>query len=109
ATMVVRLFRTVHDPALFSSSAERSETAKELREIMEIALGAVASADEDRIVRAMLSVVEAPLRTNFFHRDPNGRAPAHISFKLESGRVPVLPQPTHLYEIYVYDQDVTGE
>ncbi len=108
AAMLVRFFRTSHDPALFSGAVERADAARKIRDEIETALRNVPSADEDRIIRAMLSVLDAILRTNFFQQDAAGAEPSHIAFKLQSGRVPILPAPKPLYEIYVYSPVVEG-
>src|SRR5205814_2181729 len=78
---------------------------------------AVASLDEDRILRSFLTVVCAILRTNFFKADgplpragggPSGRPPPYLSFKLDPSEVPLLPQPRPKFEIFVYSPHVEG-
>ena len=108
AALLVQFFRTLHDPEAAGPETERGARARRLREQVLEAVNKVPSADEDRIVRAMLAVIDAMLRTNFFQRDAAGNSPAHIAFKLESRRVPVLPNPKPLYEIYVYAPEVEG-
>ena len=108
AARLVELFRISHDPDLFSETGARADQTRTVREKIELALRNVPSADEDRIVRAMLNVIDAMLRTNFFQRDATGDLPAHIAFKLASGRVPILPAPKPLYEIFFYSPIVEG-
>jgi glutamate dehydrogenase len=66
------------------------------------ALEAVTSADEDRILRRFLNLLESTQRTNFFQTDAKGQAKAYLSFKLDSHRVEGLPLPRPRAEIFVY-------
>ena len=66
-------------------------------------LDGVKSLDEDRILRAALGLVEATLRTNAYR--PGRR---YLSFKFESARVPDMPKPAPLFEIFVYSTHMEG-
>ncbi len=79
-----------------------AQRARELEQRVRRAIGAVTSADEDRILRAFLAVVLATLRTNYFLRDATGRIPAELSIKLDPGRIPGMPPPRPAYEIFVH-------
>jgi len=68
----------------------------------------VASADEDRILRRYVNLVEATLRTNFFQLNEGGEPKTWLSFKLSSRDVEDLPLPKPMYEIFVYSPDVEG-
>ena len=65
-------------------------------------LNSVTNLDDDRILKAFLTTIEAMLRTNFYQLDETGRYKEYISFKLESGKLSFLPKPLPLYEIFVY-------
>ena len=67
---LVRLFETQFDPDLKSRSDARAE---KLIAAIRSGLDAVTSLDEDRILRAYLTVVRATLRTNFYQPDADGR------------------------------------
>ncbi|HEX5278634.1 MAG TPA: NAD-glutamate dehydrogenase [Micropepsaceae bacterium] len=108
AVMLTSLFHTEHDPELFQDPDSRTAQAKRIRAGIEDALRNVPSADEDRIIRAMQSVIDAMLRSNFFQRNDAGNSPAYLAFKLESRRVAILPTPKPLYEIFVYAPEVEG-
>ena len=70
------------------------------------ALDAVPSLDQDRILRLMLSVVTATLRTNIYAPDrPDRRS---LAFKIDSGSITELPQPRPWVEIWVYSPRVEG-
>ncbi|MCW1382132.1 NAD-glutamate dehydrogenase [Novosphingobium sp. KCTC 2891] len=98
---LVRLFALRHDPA-FSGDRAAAETAAS--EEIRGGLAGVAAINDDRLLRAFRSVVEAVLRTNAF-------APAAdeaLAFKIESALVPGLPRPVPWREIFVYSPRVEG-
>jgi glutamate dehydrogenase len=95
AALLVRLFLTRFDPA------QRGGEAK-LTEEIRAALDEVQNLDEDRILRSFLAVVQATTRTNFFLPKP------WLSFKLDPRRVPGLPEPRPMFEIWVYSPRVEG-
>lgn len=71
-------------------------------------LDSVASLDEDRILRRMLKLVLATIRTNYFIKAQDGGELAYISFKLDPHKIPDMPLPKPMYEIYVYSPRVEG-
>ncbi|HEY3074966.1 MAG TPA: NAD-glutamate dehydrogenase [Burkholderiales bacterium] len=87
---------------LFFQRFSEGEKQKEEKLTAEIsaALDAVQNLDEDRILRSFLAVIRATLRTNYFLDKPC------VSFKLDSKRVPGLPEPRPLFEIWVYSPRV---
>ena len=72
------------------------------------ALDDVANLDEDRILRQYLALIEAMLRTNFFQRTRDGSCKPVLSFKFDSAKVPGLPEPRPMFEIYVSSPRVEG-
>ena len=68
----------------------------------------VENADQDRIVRSYLNLLDSMLRTNFYQIDIKGNAKPYISFKLDSQKIEDLPQPRPLREIFVYSPRVEG-
>ncbi len=103
--LLLRLFEARFDP---ESAGERDELADALTEEIGGALDAVASLDQDRILRSFLGLVRATLRTNYFQPGPDGRPKPYLSFKLDSARVAELPLPRPRYEIWVYSPSVEG-
>ncbi len=66
------------------------------------ALNQVSSLPEDTVLRGLLNLIDASVRSNFFlNKDV-------ISFKLESHRVSNMPEPRPLYEIGVSSTGVDG-
>ncbi|MBV9853615.1 MAG: NAD-glutamate dehydrogenase [Streptosporangiaceae bacterium] len=100
--LLVRLFESRFDPARQAAETERSDAiAEEIRG----ALDEVVSLDHDRILRAYLALIEATLRTNYFQHASRGGGdgPApYLVLKLDPGKVPSLPAPRPLFEIFVY-------
>lgn len=102
-TRLVALFHARQNPA--RASAEEAERL--LGEIRD-ALANVANLDEDRILNGLLTVILAIRRSNYFQTARDGQPKAYMSFKLESGAIPFLPDPKPLYEIWVYGTRVEG-
>jgi glutamate dehydrogenase len=94
AALLVRLFFSRFDP----DQEDRPE--RKWVEEIEAALDAVENLDEDRILRSFLAVVQATTRTNYFMQRP------YLSLKLDPKRVPGLPEPRPMYEIWVYSPRV---
>ena len=106
ATALIQLFETCFDPAL--SADTRSAHAKaQIDDITEMIDG-VTSLDEDRILRSLLTVIRATLRTNYHVRDADGQSRPYLAIKLEPGAIPELPEPRPRFEIFVYSPRVEG-
>ncbi|MCB1883574.1 MAG: NAD-glutamate dehydrogenase [Geminicoccaceae bacterium] len=100
------LFRLRFDPALQEDRAVACE-AQEKR--IEAGLDGVASLDEDRILRLYLELIRATLRTNAFQTDPaTGGGKDYLSCKFDPAKVPGMPLPRPLFEIFVYAPYVEG-
>jgi glutamate dehydrogenase len=105
ARLFVELFRIRFKPP--RSEGTDANVDELVREI-EARLDAIASLDEDRILRNFLSVIQAMLRTNFFQRDDDGEPKPYLSFKLDPARIPDLPDPRPMFEIFVYSPRMEG-
>ena len=108
ARNLVRLFETRFDPNAVRTGRAAERTAEKLIEQLRAGLDAVVSLDEDRILRAYLTLVEATLRTNFYQQDATGKPKAYVSFKLDPAKIPDLPLPRPKFEIFVYSPRVEG-
>ncbi len=71
-------------------------------------LDEVANLDEDRILRAFLGVIEATTRTNFYQRTDTGEFKPCVAYKFDPHRVPEMPEPKPMFEIFVYSPRVEG-
>ncbi len=105
ARLLVELFEARFDPA--RESEAEGETERLTSEI-ETALDEVASLDEDRILRSLLNVTLATLRTNYYQTGPDGAPKPYLSFKFDSARIPELPLPRPMFEIFVYSPRTEG-
>ncbi|MFC5065807.1 NAD-glutamate dehydrogenase [Actinomycetospora atypica] len=106
AVGLVRLFEARFDPA--GEARDRDERVAALDAEVEAAIDAVTSLDADRILRAMLGLVRATLRTNYFLVDADGRSREFVSFKLDPSRVPGVPEPRPAIETFVHSNRVEG-
>ncbi|HEX6471050.1 MAG TPA: NAD-glutamate dehydrogenase [Streptosporangiaceae bacterium] len=97
--LLARLFESRFHPRHARGEAERSGA---IAEEIEGALDDVASLDEDRILRALLAMIKATLRTNFYQDKP------YVCLKFAPEQIPDLPQPRPRFEIYVYSPRVEG-
>src|SRR5207237_346013 len=76
-----------------------------LRQRFVARLDGVQSLREDLLLRALLDLVDATVRTNFFARGP---ADDHVAIKLHAAELAALPRPRPLYEIYVHAATMEG-
>jgi glutamate dehydrogenase len=106
ANRLVELFEARFAPAI-GSDEERELRAKELVTAINQALDGVSSLDQDRIVRAYLTLVQATVRTSFFQRS-EGRPKSYVAFKLAARSIPELPAPRPQHEIFVYSPRFEG-
>jgi glutamate dehydrogenase len=108
AAQIVQLFHVRFDPRLDVLPEVRQARQEELLGIVEQALTAVESLDEDRILRHFVNAVQAALRTNFYQLDDEGRPKAQIAIKFASRKLDGMPLPKPLYEIFVYSPRLEG-
>jgi glutamate dehydrogenase len=102
ARMLVGLFKLRFDPQRADAQAATSQV-----NAIEKALEKVSNISEDLVLRQLLALIQATLRTNFWrtgrgHSGAPGPRRHFLSFKLDCARVPGLPPPRPLYEIFVY-------
>jgi glutamate dehydrogenase len=103
ARILVDLFCARLDPKGDVSKADRNE---QLQAAYLEQLGAVDNIADDRTARAILSMVEATVRTNYFLPAPQPHP--FITLKFESGKIQGLPDTAPLYEIHVNSPRMEG-
>lgn len=103
ARSLVDLFKLRFSPEY----SERPDTTELLKKI-ERALDEVSSLDEDRILRRILEVILATIRTNYFQKTVGDIYKPYISFKFDPTAISDLPLPRPMYEIFVYSPRVEG-
>ncbi|HEV7412606.1 MAG TPA: NAD-glutamate dehydrogenase [Casimicrobiaceae bacterium] len=102
---LIELFKTRFDPELGAGTGAR---CAELVRAIEAALTQVDNLSEDRVLRQYLALVMATTRTNFWRRDAAGRRKSFVSFKFDPAKVPGLPEPKPMFEIFVYSPRFEG-
>ncbi|MDX1900893.1 MAG: NAD-glutamate dehydrogenase [Gammaproteobacteria bacterium] len=106
ARELVELFRVRFSPE-YSDEMSRPDVEPHIERINK-ALDEISSLDEDRIIRRMLEVILATVRTNYFQTTKDGHFKPYISFKLNPAAISDLPLPRPLHEIFVYSPRVEG-
>ena len=126
ATLLVELFETRFDPDRAEADGTVDESAIVEAKIT-AALAQVTSLDQDRILRSLMGLITATLRTNAYRSDlradmagnaadvadgePSDAEPAirpALAFKLDPRQIDGLPQPRPRFEIWVYSPVVEG-
>ena len=103
AQALYQLFAARFDPAL---DQDRNELQSNLGKTIDAQLSAVASLEEDRILRQYHLTILSTLRTNVWQLSGTGAIKPYMSFKFNSRSVPGIPEPKPLYEIWVYSPRV---
>lgn len=98
SALLFEAFYVKFDP----KGADREETFAAAQAKIADALNKVSSLPEDTVLRGLLNLIDASVRSNFFLNKNV------ISFKLESRRVSTMPEPRPLYEIAVSSTGVDG-
>lgn len=102
---LIELFRVRHDPDF---DGDRDQLSEQLSAELYAALDDVISLDNDRILRQLIGIVRAILRTNAFQLDAQGQAKRWLSFKLDSASIPGMPLPSPKFEIFVFSSSTSG-
>jgi len=104
---VARLLVALHHARLDPDGHDEARAEALIGEIRN-ALERVANLDQDRILRSFLGVIRAILRSNYYQRDADGNPKGHLTFKLDPARVPDMPEPRPMFEIFCYSPRVEG-
>ena len=81
---------------------DRKDDAADIEQKLVAQVDQVVSLDADRILRAILGLIRATVRTNYFADR------LVLSFKLEPRAISELPKPRPMFEIFVYAPRVEG-
>ena len=104
AAELVALFKQRFDPDVVTDEAESGRRVSAI----ERALEQVENLSEDRVLRQYLALILATTRTNYWRRDAAGAPRSFLSFKFDPSKVPGLPEPKPMFEIYVYSTRFEG-
>ncbi len=106
---IAKKIATMFDLRFSPKKIENREKAVHLIEQEIIAdLDSVTNLDEDKIIRQYLHAIMATLRTNFYQLMSDSQHKNYISIKLDSQRIPGIPKPFPMYEIFVYAPTFEG-
>lgn len=102
---LVLLFKARFDP---EKTAESEQAIEHLLKSLHANLDTVTSLDEDRILRRYVDLGAATLRTNYFQKTGDGKDLPYISIKLNPAKIPDMPLPKPMFEIFVYSPRIEG-
>ncbi|CAM3636544.1 NAD-glutamate dehydrogenase [Parendozoicomonas haliclonae] len=105
---LVKLFEVSFDPDMDLTVEQRQARRQQLQQKIIEALEEVSVLSQDRILRRIMDLIVATLRTNFYQQDADGQPHDYISFKFSPRDIPDLPKPAPMYEIFVYSPYVEG-
>ena len=98
---LIELFMVRFDPDRALSPADREAASAPVLARIEGALAKVENLDEDRVLRQLLRLVTATVRTNFYQVTASGSPPETIAFKFDGRALDVAPEPRSHREIWV--------
>ncbi len=105
AADLVSLFHVTFDP---DHGPAAGDMAARIHAGIVDKLSSVPSLDQDRIVRALLGLVGATVRTNWYQRDHHGAARPALGLKLLTEKITEAPLPRPKYEIFVHSPIMEG-
>ncbi len=108
ARKLLEMAQVRFDPALDLTHEDREKRSAELGKEIRSQLEQVESLDHDRVLRRIMRLIEAVLRTNFYQTDGHGNPKPWISLKIASRKVRELPDPKPYREIFVWSPRVEG-
>jgi glutamate dehydrogenase len=101
--LLVALFQARLDPVDLNSADEDEALAE-----VETALAPVENITEDRLLRALLELICAVVRTNYYQYDADGAPKSYVVLKLDSTALPFLSAPRPMTETFVYSTRMEG-
>ena len=108
ARQLVQLFRRRFEPGAGRPAGERQTDCEAVAQEILQALEEVENLNEDRVLRQYLALIQATTRTNFWRTNDKGERRAFLSFKFDPSKVPGLPEPKPMFEIFVYSARFEG-
>jgi glutamate dehydrogenase len=104
ARLLIELFKLRFDPQTASDEPAEAEITRRI----DAALDQVQNLNEDRVLRQYLALIQATTRTNFWRTDSAGLRRSFLSFKFDPKKIPGLPEPRPMFEIFVYSPRFEG-
>lgn len=104
AYLLVQLFILKFQPDILSDEEEVNNIEMTIKKELDV----IVVLDEDKIMRSFLDMINATLRTNYFQLNQANAPKEYISFKFDPSKIPDLPLPLPMYEIFVYSPRLEG-
>ena len=103
--LLVEKFELQFDPGINKSRRDRE--LKRVSAAVDRGVARAKNVDEDRILTAFAGGINASLRSNYFLTE-NEQPKSYISIKLDPARLPEIPLPRPVFEVFVYSPEVEG-
>ena len=113
ARMLFELFQVKFDPDRQADLDARRSAAKDVRTAVVEALKGVTLLAEDRVLRRLLTLIEATVRTNYYQRGgrtPTGRSGGvpYTSFKFACEAFAAIAKSRLMFEVWVRSSSMEG-
>ncbi|PCM45358.1 NAD-glutamate dehydrogenase [Marinobacter sp. ANT_B65] len=108
ARILLEYFDVRFNPDRFQSEGKCQAAQQKLEIEFNAGLEEVENLSEDRVLRLYLELMQATLRTNYYQLDKAGGPKSYISVKFDPSRIPDMPLPLPVFEIFVYSPRVEG-
>ena len=102
ATQLCRIFDWKFNPTHDMTLEERARRASLEESLLIEQLRQVPDITQDRVLRALLSLMRSSVRTNFYTNTDT------LSIKLRSQEIEFMPHPRPLFEIFVFSPRIEG-
>lgn len=102
ALQLWKIFEVLFNPLHALSINERKNLAEKEEAFFVDELRKIPDITQDRVLKALLSLLKATVRTNFFTDTDS------IALKIRSSDVEVIPHPKPLFEIFVFSSRIEG-
>ncbi|NVD34419.1 NAD-glutamate dehydrogenase [Marinobacter lutaoensis] len=106
--LLLDFFDTRFNPDRHQSHAKSEAAQQKLLLEFNAGLDEVDNLSEDRVLRLYMELMQATLRTNYYQLDAEGQPKPYISVKFDPSRIPDMPLPLPMFEIFVYSPRVEG-
>ncbi len=108
ARLLLDFFEIRFNPERYQSPGKSQAAQQKLEIEFNAGLEEVDNLSEDRVLRLYLELMQATLRTNYYQLDEAGGPKPYISVKFDPSRIPDMPLPMPMFEIFVYSPRVEG-
>lgn len=101
--VLIELFDGYHNP---KTEKQSEGLVKKALNKLEKEFEKVESSEHDRVLRKVLELIKATLRTNFYQKNSDGSYKTAIAFKFDCSQISDMPAPKPYREIFVYSRRV---